>query len=99
MFELESSVEHISDEKTDDPVTLNIGNLILLEQRINSSIPCNKEITEKREYYQKSKYTSVHTFLEKTKDKTTWNDTDIKSRSRTFAEDYYDKLVDLIKKI
>ena len=99
VFESESSIEHISDENAEAPITLNIGNLILLEQKINSSIPQGQDINKKREYYAKSKYTCVQTFIDETKAITCWQEECIKSRSIIFAEKYYEKLVDLVEKI
>lgn len=99
VYELESSIEHICDENFEDPVTLNIGNLLLLEQRINSSIPHGQDIAQKKEYYLNSKYTSVKTFIEESENISCWSEENIISRSKKFAEAYYEKLVELVEKI
>lgn len=95
----DSSIEHIKDEVANDEETCLIGNLILLEQRINSGIPANSSFEEKLVYYNDSKYSMVHNFIEENSKKTSWAEDDIFKRGKIWAKTYYEKIVALINKI
>ena len=95
----DSSIEHIKDEVANDEETCLIGNLILLEQRINSGIPANSSFEEKLVYYNDSKYSMVHNFINESSEKTSWAEDDILKRSQSWAKEYYAKIVALINEI
>ncbi|MBE6824748.1 MAG: DUF262 domain-containing protein [Ruminococcaceae bacterium] len=99
ILEMESSIEHIKDEDPTNDNTLLIGNLLLLEQRINSSIPNGLELDGKKKYYSNSRYTMVSEFLKNTEHLNTWSDEDILIRCESLGEWLYDKLVDIVKSI
>lgn len=92
----DSSIEHIIDENTDADATLNIGNLILLEQNINSSIPHNLPLDKKIPYYKQSKYEIVSSFINETKDISSWDTDKITSRATSWAKSYYAVLKEII---
>ena len=95
----DSSIEHIKDEVANDEETCLIGNLILLEQRINSGIPANSSFEEKLVYYNDSKYSMVHNFINESSEKTSWAEDDIFRRGQSWAKEYYAKIVALINEI
>ncbi len=95
----DSSIEHIKDEVANDEETCLIGNLILLEQRINSGIPANSSFEEKLVYYNDSKYSMVHNFINESSEKASWAEDDIFKRGKIWAKTYYEKIVALINKI
>lgn len=97
--ELESSIEHILDEDDSTEYTLSIGNLLLLEQRINSQIPHGLSLKEKSTYYTDSKYTFVEEFINDYKSQDIWDEECIKKRSEVFAVKYYNKLIEIVKQI
>lgn len=92
----DSSIEHIKDEIENDEQTKLIGNLLLLEQRINSSIPSGLSFEDKKDYYKNSKYNSVNKFISDTLDFKKWDNDDIQARSISWAKEYYKKLFDTI---
>lgn len=94
----DSSIEHIIDEDENNEKSLNIGNLLLIEQQINSSIPHGLNLEKKLPFYNRSKYESVNEFLENYNQKS-WNNEDIEIRCNEWAEKYYNKLNDLVKSI
>ena len=95
----DSSIEHIKDEVANDEGTCLIGNLILLEQRINSGIPANSSFEEKLVYYNDSKYSMVHDFINENAKKTSWTEDEVFKRGQVWAKEYYAKIVDLINKM
>ena len=67
-FEKESAtIEHIIPESSVDSsiATLNIGNLIILEETLNNQECKNKSLEEKYKIYKKSKYCTVKDLLDK----------------------------------
>lgn len=95
----DSSIEHIKDEDSTNENTCLIGNLILLEQRINSGIPASSSFEEKLVYYNDSKYSMVDTFIKENREKITWSEDNIVNRGQTWAKEYYAKVVTLINEI
>lgn len=95
----DSSIEHIKDEIENDEQTKLIGNLLLLEQRINSSIPSGLSFEDKKDYYKNSKYNSVNKFISDTLDFKKWDNDDIQARSISWAKEYYKKLFDTINRM
>lgn len=89
MFPDNGSVEHILPEQLDKEVTLNIGNLILLEGDINEE--CGKlDYLQKKEIYKKSKYDWVKNFI---KDHSDWNENLVEGRAEKMAEICYEKVL------
>ena len=99
LLESESSIEHIMDEVFENEQTLNIGNLLLLEQRINSSIPSGLKLSNKKNYYSESKYVTVDNFAKEYVDLSEWTEEHIESRSISLGELLYTKLVEIINAI
>lgn len=62
-YEDDGSIEHILDEKTENEYTLMLGNLVLLEQKINSSIP-KGDFKFKKSFYDKSAFSSVKQLID-----------------------------------
>lgn len=89
----DGSIEHIISESPND-ITLNIGNLILLEQRLNNNMPNDISISDKiTNYYKESNYKHIKyfcghysSFLEK----------DIISRAEKLCEYYYTNIINKI---
>ena len=78
---------------------MSIGNLLLLEQRINSSIPSGLSLDQKKSYYSDSKYTTVSEFIKEYRDVADWTTTHIDLRAGFLGERLYDKLVDFVNSI
>ena len=83
----DSSIEHIEDEDDNIADTCLIGNLLLLEQRINSRMPTNSSFKEKLVYYQDSKYSMVDNFIKENSGKISWSEEDILKRGQTWAKE------------
>lgn len=88
VFEDDGSIEHILSE-TNGEHTLNIGNLILLEGKINGEAG-QQSYEEKIPYYQKSQYVWIKKFIEVNKD---WNESMIEGRAEGLAAVYYNKIL------
>ncbi len=86
LFDDEGTVEHIIPENED---TIFIGNLILLESKINSDAD-NKCYSDKIDFYKKSKYAWVNQFI---KENQNFSKDNIKKRSDDLAELYYTKIL------
>ena len=99
VYESESSMEHIMDENQDNPTTLQIGNILLLEQRINSEIPGGLSLAQKVPHYEGSKYSMVEMFLQESQPDFEWTEKEIEERGKKFAEAMYTKLVELVENI
>lgn len=82
------SVEHILSEDKSKKYSLNIGNLILLEDYLNEKAE-NKDLCEKINIYSESKYEYVKEFESSYKDIKQFNEELIKERAKKMAEDYY----------
>lgn len=88
IFEDDGSIEHILSETTGDR-TLNIGNLILLEGKVNSSAG-QKSYVEKIPCYQKSQYIWIKRFIEVNKD---WDEGMINERAERLSAVYYKEIL------
>lgn len=82
------SIEHILPEDRDTKHTLNIGNLILVEDYLNEEAK-NRDLCEKINIYSKSKYEYVKEFELKYKDIKEFNENLIVERAKEMAKDYY----------
>ena len=99
VFETESSIEHIMDENLEHQETVLIGNLLLLEQRINSSIPNGLSFADKNKYYLDSKYNSVKEFMEVDASTSEWSGDEIVKRCEVLGEELYNDLVKIVNEI
>lgn len=99
VFESEASIEHIIDENNDDETTKNIGNLLLLEQKINSGIPSGISLSSKKNYYINSKYKMVENFINEYSNDEEWTCEKTDERSKALATNLYNKLVELVNAI
>ncbi len=88
VFDDEGSIEHILSESEDER-NLNIGNLILLEQRLNQDAD-NLDYANKIEVYAKSSYKWIHEFIA---DNVEWDNEKALDRSKALATFYYTKLL------
>lgn len=88
IFEDEGSVEHLIPE-SDGEYSLGIGNLILLEQKLNSDAG-QESYMKKLEIYKKSNYVWIKDFCIK---HPTWNHTMINERAVDMAKIYYSKIL------
>jgi hypothetical protein len=88
IFEDDGSVEHILSEITGEHA-LNIGNLILLEEKLNGDSG-DENYKQKLTFYQNSQYLWVKKFIEKYKD---WNESMIDKRADELARIYYKKIL------
>lgn len=88
VFEDDGSIEHIIPESTGEKA-LNIGNLILLEQKLNREAG-EKEYSEKLCYYKRSKYDWIQKFI---KENNSWSEGQIKNRADKLAEIYYKEVL------
>ena len=91
----DSSIEHIIDES--DSPNQSIGNLVVLEQKINEEIEKNKKslgrmlsFSEKSNYYKKSQFSMVKDLIGKYGDFETEN---AKSRAIELAEYFYESVL------
>lgn len=91
IFHTDSSIEHIINEDSSNKITLNIGNLICLEQTLNNEADC-LGFVEKVEIYKKSKYNQVLNFCQKYP---SFNENDIEERSKILGEYYFDNILNL----
>ena len=89
IFEDDGSVEHLVPE-SDGEYSLGIGNLILLEQQLNSDAG-QETYTKKQETYKKSNYTWIKDFCNK---HPTWDHTMISERAVDMAKLYYSKILE-----
>ena len=88
VFDDEGSIEHILSESEDER-NLNIGNLILLEQRLNQEAD-NLDYANKVEVYAKSSYKWIQEFIA---ENTEWDNDKVLARARTLAMFYYTKIL------
>lgn len=84
----DGSVEHIYPESNGD-LALNIGNLILLEININKDAD-NLPYKDKIAFYENSKYTWVHKFIQ---EHDSWDPSMISDRAIELAKIYYEKIL------
>ena len=88
-FSLDSSIEHIINEDSSDANTLNIGNLICLEESLNNQAD-RLTFKEKLDIYKKSKYNQVQKFC---KDNLDFKIDSVMKRSQKLGEYYYDNII------
>lgn len=88
----DASIEHIINESTDEEDTLSIGNLILLEERLNNPLSGKSVFTDKVIEYKKSSYSQIKKFLE-SYEKFTIND--IEKRALKLCDIFYEKIMGL----
>ena len=78
------SIEHILNE-SENEVTTNIGNLMVLEEKINNSLSKISSFEDKKETYQESKYTMVKELCKRE----SFNLNDIDDRATELAEIFW----------
>lgn len=83
----DGSIEHIISEKEGD-YALNIGNLILLEQNLNSEAD-DKDYNDKKSIYLKSSYPWVKKFIN---EYSQWDKSMIEKRAKLLSQIYYTKV-------
>lgn len=88
VFEDDGSVEHILPE-SDDIKNNNIGNLILLEQRLNDEAD-RLEYCDKITVYKKSSYKWIKAFID---NNTEWSYDKTQERSKELSKFYYEKIL------
>lgn len=86
IFDDKGSIEHILPEG--DINTLNIGNLILLEGKLNVDAG-NLAYKDKKKIYKRSKYLWVTSFV---KSHSSWTSADIEERAADMAKIFYSKI-------
>lgn len=79
-----SSIEHIHPEDGDG-ITVNIGNLIILEESLNNEAGCIS-YSNKRDIYKKSKFLWVNKFADENEE---WEASHIENRAKELAKIYY----------
>lgn len=89
LFDDEGSVEHILSEAADPKNNNNIGNLILLEQKLNERAD-NLSYDQKKEIYKESRYKWIDEFLS---DHDDWNVGSFEERSKALSKFYYTKIL------
>lgn len=88
LFSDVSSIEHIHPEDSDG-ITVNIGNLITLEESLNNEAGCIS-YSNKRDIYKKSNFLWVNKFAV---DNEGWEESDIDDRAKELAKIYYSKIL------
>lgn len=88
VFDDEGSIEHILSESENDD-NINIGNLILLERRLNEEAD-NLDYAAKIDVYKKSSYKWVCAFLSKNAE---WDNNKVLARSKEMAKMYYTQIL------
>ncbi|HWK57207.1 MAG TPA: DUF1524 domain-containing protein [Parapedobacter sp.] len=83
------SIEHIVSE-TQGEITFNIGNLILLEKKLNCKAG-NLSYAEKKNIYKSSSYSSVKKFIQ---DHDSWEIENIGHRAEKLARKYYEEILE-----
>lgn len=78
-----STIEHICPEN--DEITFNIGNLIILEGKLNNEAGC-LSYSDKRSIYERSNFAWINKFADDNED---WEESDIENRARELARIYY----------
>lgn len=88
IFSDSGSIEHILSE-TNGEESFNIGNLILLEEKLNGKAG-DLNYSDKKEILQKSSYSWINQFVNGNE---TWNAEDIETRAEQLAQIYYEKIL------
>lgn len=89
IFADDGSVEHILPESYGSQA-LNIGNLILLELKLNNAAGETEYSKKRTAQYQKSSYKWMQDFANNHK---TWSESDIKPRAEKMADDFYNNIL------
>ncbi|WP_368247792.1 DUF262 domain-containing protein [Clostridium perfringens] len=89
---INGSVEHILGEDVSSQYTLNIGNLILLEEYLNNKAE-DKNIEEKVTIYRESSYKYVAEFVKSNSTITDWTEVQVIDRAKEMAKIYYEKVL------
>lgn len=87
LFPDDGSIEHIYPEH-DGGMALNIGNLILLEIKINGDAG-SLQYVDKIPHYKNSQYPWIHSFI---KDHDSWDPSMISARALSLSKIYYEKV-------
>ena len=87
------TIEHILPESKDNDVTKNIGNLILLEEKLNEEAG-NKDFNEKKLVFEKSTYKSVMRFINEYNSLESWDKTNILNRAKAISKLYYTEILE-----
>lgn len=85
LFEPDGSIEHLFPE-SNGGLSLNIGNLILLEMQINNDAGQKEYVNKVESYYSKSQYKWLSKFVAKYP---IWNESMIKDRAVEMAKVFY----------
>ncbi|WP_017257598.1 DUF262 domain-containing protein [Pedobacter arcticus] len=88
VFSDNGTIEHIRSEKVDSE-SLNIGNLILLEEKLNNQAG-DKSFKDKKEIYLKSSYKWIKEFTNSNDD---WDKESIILRAEELSKIYYTKII------
>lgn len=88
VFEQDGSVEHILPEEQGGKA-LNIGNLILLEMKLNNDAG-SRDYIDKIPYYHRSQYPWIRKFLDENSD---WDGNMIDERAKNMARILYEKIL------
>lgn len=88
VFDDNLSIEHLEAEKNGE-ITLNIGNLIGLEGKLNCEAG-SESFEKKLSIYKKSNYKWMEEFLKHTK---TWDESKIAARAKQLGELYFDYIL------
>lgn len=89
-----SSVEHIVNEDPSKKITLNIGNLLLLEETLNNNAN-SKKLIDKLDIYKESIYKIVSNYIEaySVVHNNVFEKDEINNRARTISKYYYDNIL------
>ena len=86
------TIEHILSESAGEKCVGYIGNMLILGEKINSSVG-DGDIISKMRAYKKSSYKSVEKFVKDYKDIKTWNEDDITKRTKYIARCMYERKI------
>ena len=88
----DGSIEHILCESKDIEYSLNIGNLILLEIKINNNCD-NINYQDKIKQYANSNYEVVKEFIKQYGEMETWGKAEIQNRAKVLANIVYYEVI------
>ena len=90
IFPDNGSIEHILPESSGERA-LNIGNLILLEIKLNNNAGQATYADKRQKYYLESNYDWVKIFID---EHTSWTEEDVLVRAENMADIYYHKILE-----
>lgn len=90
IFPDNGSIEHILPESSGERA-LNIGNLILLEIKLNNNAGQATYADKRQKYYLESNYDWVKNFID---EHTSWTEEDVLVRAENMADIYYHKILE-----